>query len=207
MGGSPLRRILFVLCLLIGSYFAHNALDHEINNIEQKHPELFADEIKPYKVIEDYNFVPNGRSGELDDNSKVYYTKTDQQVLDERKRVLGPIPFLSGFCGFLAISSAVVFIFLLYMKISDGLEIMQLSTNKKKQEAYQKVHEENIRQINQNFIEKVENIIKSHESSGTFMTNQEVNALRTELNNIKNFNTRIKAEYMIKQHMKIHNLE
>ncbi|MFJ5716930.1 hypothetical protein [Neobacillus sp. NPDC093127] len=164
-------------------------------------------------MIEDYNFVPNGRSGEFEDNSKVYYTKEDQKILDERDRILGPLPFLSGFCFFLAIGSAIVFFVLSYLKVSDGWEKVSNSweerrqkANKIKQEAFQKAQQEKISQINQNFIEKVENIIKKHEISGTAMSSQEALARRTEMNNtINSFSTKINAEYMIKKHMQIHN--
>ncbi|MFJ5762747.1 hypothetical protein ACIQAA_27185 [Neobacillus sp. NPDC093182] len=196
-----MQRILFVLCLLIGSFFAHNALANEISNIKKEHPEWFSQNIKPYKVVEDYN-SPTGRPGDIEDNSKAYYTKEDQQVLDERKRVLGPIPFLSSFSGFLSIGSAIVFLVLLYLKIDDYLEEKRLKTIKINQE----LHQEKIRQINKHFIEKVEGIIKIHEASGTAMSYKEVIAIRTEKDNtIHSFSTNNQAEYMIKKHMKTHN--
>ncbi|OLS38594.1 hypothetical protein [Bacillus sp. MRMR6] len=201
-----MRRILFVLCVFIGSFFAYDALENEIRNIEQKHSELFAADIKPYKVIEDYDFVPNGRSGEIEDNSTVFYTKQDQQILDERKRLLGPLPFLSGVCLFLAIGGALSFLVLTYLKVSDSWEERQLKVRRLKREAYEKEHQEKLSQINQNFIEKVENAIKKHETAGTAMSFQEVQALRTELDNtINSYNTKVQVEYLFKQHMRIHN--
>jgi hypothetical protein len=171
-----LWRLLLFLLLSVGSYLAHAVLDGEISNIKQESPELFSGEIKPYKVIEDYN-SPTGRPGDIEDESKVYYTKEDRMILDERKRLLGPLPFLSGFCGFLSIGSAIIFIALLYFKIDDWREERRIKSNKKKQEA----ENERICRINQAFIDKVENIIESHESLGTAITYREVLEIRKEM--------------------------
>jgi hypothetical protein len=206
LGECPLQRILIYFCLFVGAFFARNALESEINNIEQKHHDLFANEIKPYKVDEDYNFVPNGRGGEFEDNSKVYYTEEDQKILDERDRILGPLPYLSILCFILTIGGAIVFSVLLYSKITDVTEKRQEKIGKIKGEALQKAHQEKITQINQDFIKKVETIIRSHETSGTAMSHQEMLTLLAEMNNtINSYSIKVKLEYTIKQHMKIHN--
>jgi hypothetical protein len=195
-----LRRILLFLCLSIGSFFAFQALENEISNIEQNHPELFGFEIEPYKVTEDLDYVPDGRAGYIENDITYFYTDEDQAILDERERVLGMLPLLSGICKILAIGGAIVFLGSLYLKVSDMLDERRKKSN---QIDYQNViqNEEERNQNNQKFIEKVKMIIQKHESSGTFMSNQEMSELYAELDkSIKSYQTRIKVEHMINQH-------
>jgi hypothetical protein len=201
-----MSKLLLFFFMAVGLYFAHSILDDDIVNIKQKNTELFSGEIEPYKVIEGYD-SPTGLSRDIEDNSKWYYTKEDQIILDERNRILGPLPLLNGTSLVLSIGSAIAFIVLLYFKIDDWreerLEKRRIESNKKKKDA----EDERLYRINQAFIEKVENIIESHESLGTAMAYREVQEIRTEMNSTFNLflNTKSKAEEMISRHMKAYN--
>ncbi|WP_223588226.1 hypothetical protein [Neobacillus bataviensis] len=194
-----MRKPLLFLFISLFSFFSYGGFSVAVSNIEKQHADLFSGDIKPYKVIEDY-YSSTGLPGDVEDESKVYYTKNDQEILNERKRVLGPLPLLGAVFGILSIASGIAFIVLLYVRISDLIDEKRKEKREKMiQVSVEKGIENEKEQIRQ-FIEKLEKMIERHESSGTIITDDEISNIRKEMDRLNSNSTRVKAEHIIKNH-------